>query len=170
MSAENLLNSFLETTQDEGQFETEYKLCPELDAAPATVKKYDVKAGTYTNKQGEEAAWCNLTLTWDVDSQEAREAIGRDEVNVRQAIMLSFEKGTTKLSKTDNLALGRLLKIWDLDASGISLKDLLESLIGQYAVVKVAHRPMIGKDKAQLTDDEGNPRFAAEVVAVGKPA
>ena len=167
MSAANLLNSFLETANDEAEFNTEFLLCPEIESAPATLEKQSVRTGTFT-RDGEERQWAMLDLEWNVDSQEAREFLGRDKVIVRQTVSLTLnDEG--KLDQNNNQSLGRLFKLFEINRADFPhYGAMFEALIGQYAQVKVKHRALTQKDKSPLLDDEGNQRYAAEVVSVGK--
>lgn len=168
MSAENFLNSFLAQTNETAELNTEYFICPELEEAPATVSDYQLKSGMSKGKDGEsERPWVALTLQWDINSPEAREATQRDTVKVYgQPVFLAItEQG--QLDPVNNQALGRLYKLFGIDVSGLTIKEMLDCLKGQYASVKVKHRALINKDKEPLLDDEGNQRYSAEVVAVG---
>lgn len=168
MSAQNLMNSFLDTANEEAEFSTEFLLCPEIDSAPATVKKWDWQAGTYTDKNTqEEKPWAILNLQWNVDSPEAREVVKRDEVIVRQSVSLAITHDN-KLDKDNNQALARLFKLFGIDPAGLTPKQIFDNFIGQYGYVKVQHRALINKAKEPLLDDEGKQRYSAEVVAVGK--
>lgn len=170
MSAEALLNNFLDSSVAEGgELNTQYLMCPELSAAPASITKWDVKTGTFTDKKtGEERQWAILQLTWNIDSEEAREATKRDEVNVNQSVSLSLTS-EGKLDTDNNQTLGRLAKMFDLDI-GTSVRDLFNSFIGQFAYVKVTHRALTNKAGEALLDEEGNQRYSAEVTGVGKDA
>ena len=169
MSAEALLNNFLDSSVAEGgELNTQYLLCPELDAAPASITKWDVKTGTFTDKGGEERQWAILQLTWNIDSEEARQATKRDEVTVNQSVSLALTS-EGKLDPDNNQALARLAKMFDLDI-GVSVRELFGSFIGQFGYVKVAHRALVNKQKEALLDEEGNQRYSAEVVGVGKDA
>lgn len=168
MSAEALLNTFLTETNDETAYESEYKLCPEIASAPAQIKKWDLKAGTYVDRNTQqEEVWARLQLSWTVDSPEAREAIGRDEVVIRQNVMLSFERGTSRLDKNNNIALGRLFKLLDIDPVGLTNKEMFDCLVGKQAAVKVAHVALMKGKNDPMLDTEGNQVYSAEVTAVG---
>ena len=169
MSAEALLNNFLDSAVSQtGELNTEYLLCPELDAAPASIEKWDVKTGTFTDKKtGEERQWAILQLTWNVDSPEAREVVKRDDVKVGQSVSLSLT-AEGRLDPDNNQALGRLCKLFDLEIGSMAVRELFNSMIGQFAYVKVAHRALVNKDKEALLDESGNQRYSAEVVGVGK--
>ena len=167
MSAQDLMNSMLDATVENTEFESEFKTVPEIDSAFGQITKWDLKAGS-SIRDGEERPWARLELTWNVDSPEAREEIGRDEVNVKQQIMLSFEPGTTSLSKTQNITLGRLIKLFDIEASELSTRELFDCFVGKQGTVKVGHVPMMKGKNDPMRDDDGNQIFRAEIVAVGR--
>jgi len=170
MSSEALLASFLAATNEVAELNTEYLLCPELDSVPATIVDYQLKTGMSTAKDGEgEKPWYMLSFQYEVDSAEAREVMARDKVMVYgQPIFLAVEPDFS-LHPTNNQGLGRLIKLFDIDMAGLSIKEIFEAFKGQYCSVKVGHRALSMKDKSPLLDDEGNQRYSAEVMAVGKP-
>lgn len=168
MSAQDALNSFLNTTNDEAEFSTEFLICPEIEETGAIIKDYQLKTGTSKSNGGEEEKpWFALTLKWDIDSEEAREATKRDNVIVSgQPIFLTVKDG--KLDKDNNQQLARYFKIFDINPAGMTPLEIFETLKGQYANVKVTHRQLKDKDGNYLLDDEDNVRVSAEVSAVGK--
>lgn len=173
MGMENLLkdilNQTVETENEEGQLNSEYFICPELEDVPVTVKDYTFRSGTYTSKAGEEKIWSSLTLQYDVDSQEAREEMKRDEVVVYgSSIFLSIDAETLKLDPDNNQSLARTLKIFGLSIEdGMTVAEIFESFKGGYCMGKVTHRAMENKDGPVL-DEEGNQQYGAEVSAIGK--
>lgn len=170
MSAENLLNSFLETTVETAELNSEFLLCPEMEDVPVTVKDSTFRIGTYVGKaDGEEKIWANLSLQYVVDSAEAREAVKRDEVIVYGApIFLTIDPETMQLDPDNNQALARTLKVFGLTVEpGMSVKEIFDSFIGGYCIAKITHRAMENKEGAIL-DEEGNQRYSAEVSAIGK--
>lgn len=169
--SEELVNSFLDAVNDDSAMNTEYLICPELESAPATVDKIEVSVGTYIDKKTQqEKKWANLQLVWDIDSEEAREATKRDKVSVRQTIMLAFNKDETALDNDNNVVLGRLLKMFEIDKAGKTNGQLFESFVGRFAYVKVVHRQILNKEKEIQYDADGNPRMMPEVVAVSTSA
>lgn len=167
MSATELLNSFLEQTVDSAEMNTEYLLCPELEDVPVIVKKYQIRNGTSV-RDGIEKPWFMMSLQYTIDSQEAREAVKRDEVTVYgQPIFLTVsEEGKLDMDNNQNLA--RTLKIFDIDIEGKTNKEIFDSFIGCYAIGKIAHSAMTDKNGEMMLDEEGNQRYRAEVTAIGK--
>lgn len=167
-ASEAFLNSFLEQTAEQGELNTEYFICPELEEAPANIVDYQLRSGMSASKDGEEEKpWVMLSFKWDVDDQSAREAVGRDNVHVYgQPIFLSITPDG-KLDSVNNQSLGRLLKLFNTDITGMSMKEIFESFKGQRATVKIGHRALTMKDGSPLLDEAGEQRYSAEVVAVG---
>lgn len=170
MSAESLLNKALNASDESQEFNTDYLLCPELDSAFGTITDWTFNSGTWTDAEQKERIWANLQLRWDVDSQEAREAIKRDKVIVSQPIMLAItDEG--ELDRDNNQQFARLMKLFSIKASDYgTLKDLFDAFKHQTGYVKVKQRGLTNKSKEPLLDDEGNQKFVAEVVAVSLEA
>jgi hypothetical protein len=167
MSAANLMQSFLESTLDQAEYNDKTLICPELDSVPASIDKWDLQAGTFMDSSTqEEKPWAMLNLQWNVDSQEAREHCKRDKVIVRQTVSLSLTPDN-KLDKDNNQPLIRLCNMFKIDYKGSKPKAIFESFTGQFAYLKVRHRALINKQKEPLLDEEGNQRYSAEVVGVG---
>ena len=172
MSAEQLMADFLATEGAEEELSLEYPLCPELEDVPVTVQKHQFRMGTYIVKEGypdagEERIWANLSLQFLVDSDEAREAIKRDEVILfGSSIRISIKDG--KLDPNNNQALARTLKVFGLTSTELSMQELFDSFTGTSAIGKITHRALENKEGAIL-DEEGNQRYGAEVSALGKP-
>lgn len=167
MSATELLNNFLEQTVDSAEMNTEYLLCPELEDVPVIVKNYQIRNGTSV-RDGVEKPWFMMNLQYTIDSQEARDTVKRDEVNVYgQSIFLTVSEDG-KLDMDNNQSLARTLKIFNVDVEGKTNKEIFDSLIGCYAVGKVAHSAMTDKTGAAMLDEEGEQRYRAEVTAIGR--
>ena len=164
MSAEQLVADFLATTVESSEMNTEYKLCPELEEAPLTVKGTELRAGTYQDSaSGEERAWYSLSVEYSVDSPEAREEMGRDEVVVYGSVFLTVKDG--ELDMENNQQLAKLLKIFDINPTELTIQEIFDSLIGNYCVGKITHVAQM-KKKEPVLDDEGNPKYNAEVTMV----
>ena len=170
MSAESLLTKALNASGTDQEFNTEYLLCPEVDSAFGTITDWTFSSGTWTDEQQKERIWANLQLRWEIDSQEAREAIKRDKVIVSQPIMLSITDDG-ELDKDNNQQLARLMKMFSIKASDHrQLKDLFDAFRHQTGYVKVKQRGLTNKAKEPLLDSEGNQKIVAEVVAVSLEA
>jgi len=167
MSAEALLEGFLQQTVDSAELNTEFLLCPELEGVPVTVKKWDIKTGTYNDKEGVEKAYYNLTIQYIVDSEEARAELSRDEVVVYGSSVFLTVSEEGKLDLQNNQMLARTLRVFDCPVENLTNKEILDSLIGCYGVGKVTHRALSNK-AGPLLDEEGNQRYSAEVSAIGK--
>jgi hypothetical protein len=149
-AAQDLLNNFLDTVNDSVELESERVLCPEIDCN-MTIKKVDLASGTSKSKDGEgERPWFAATIQYEIDSQEAREATGRDSVVVfGRPMYLNFLE-TGGLDPKNNIELGKLVKVLGLDTN-VSTRDLLNSLQGQYLAGSVKHRTISRKDGEQVT-------------------
>lgn len=167
MSAQEMLNSFLDQTVEAAELNTEYKLCPEIESAPAIIEDVTFNSGSRASKDGEaEEPWVSAQFKYKVDSQEAREELGRDTVIVSGSpLFLNFEKDGT-LSVPNNQPLARMVKLCGIEIQGLSVRQIFECFKGQPVTVKVTHRALT-KDKQPLLDEEGNQRYMAEVSGVG---
>jgi hypothetical protein len=152
-------------TEEVGELSTEYLLCPEFDSVPATI--FEVKFDEGSKNNGErEVPWLSYTLRFEIDSEEARTALGRDKVFVsgnRNFIALT---PSNQIDPNNNQQLARITKLFGLE--GKPFKELFDSLPGQYCAVKVKHRALT-KDREPLLDEEGNQRYVSEVTSIGKP-
>jgi len=167
MSASELLNSFMEQTVDSAEMNTEYLLCPEVEDVPVIVKDYQIRNGTSV-RDGVERPWFMVSLQYTIDSQEAREAVKRDEVIVYGLPIFLTVSEEGKLDMDNNQSLARTLKIFDIDIEGKTNKEIFDSFIGCYAIGKVSHSLMVDKAGEAMLDEEGWQRYRAEVTAIGK--
>lgn len=164
MSTDTLIANLLDTVNETADGSTEYKLCPPV-SANATIKKWDLASGTRKSQNGEtEEPWFSITFQWDIDSPEAREAIGRDTVLVSQnPIFITLnEQGHLSSGVNQNVALWRLIQLFDIPTAGVSLRGIFDSFVGQYAFVQVEHRAYQNKSNETV--------YSANVTRVGAAA
>ena len=103
----------------------------------ATIDKKEVT--TWQKKDDPSVAGLTLDVTWEIDSPEVKELLGRQKVTCRQGIMLELtESGTLDMGKGRNVQLGRLREAVDLNTPGVPFS--FPMLPGRLAKVKVTHR------------------------------
>lgn len=108
----------------------------------------------WTSKDGTSSGLA-LDITWIVEDDGVKEFLGRDNVNIRQGLMLDvLPTGKLDMSKGKNVALGRLREAVGLNTPGQTFS--FQQLPGQMAKISVKHR---------LVDED----TFAEVKSVAKP-
>lgn len=106
--------------------------------APGVIK--EVKAATAGDKPV-------LNITWTVDSQEAREATGMDNPQVRQTIWLDLtDQGGLDMGKGKNVQLGKLREALGQNTPGRPWSPGM--LSGQTAMLSIGHRA--GKNPGEV--------------------
>ena len=116
----------------------------------------DVKARQWQSKKDPSVAGLTLDVTWDIDSPEVRELLGRDTVTVKQGIMLDLtDTGSLDMGKGRNVGLGRLREALDLNKPGEPFA--FSMLPVRVAQITVSHR--IDGDNI-YTDVKGVARMA----------
>lgn len=148
------------------EFSTENLQIPPMDA-PAAVYKVNRR---HFNSSGDD--YYSLNITWEVDSEEAREAIKRDKAYIDQTIFLNIDKENSRfldeedandqlwvLPEHGNPEFGRLMK-WAKEVGytrpGSWAKlwlQLEDDLKGKEAQIKISEAYRKTKD----LDDDGNP-------------
>lgn len=114
------------------------------ETIPVPVGEYtaligEVKVRPWQKKDDPSVAGLTLDVTWEIDSPEVKELLGRQKVTCRQGIMLELtESGTLDMGKGRNVQLGRLREAVDLNAPGVPFS--FPMLPGRMAKVKVTHR------------------------------
>ena len=80
-----------------------------------------------------------LDITWSIDDPAVKEVTGRDNVSVRQGLMLDvLDNGGLDMSKGKNIGLGRVREALGLNTPG---QPFAPSMIqGRAAKVTVSHR------------------------------
>lgn len=113
--------------------------------APVPVGEYiavvkDVKMRPWQSKSDPSKAGMALDVQWTIDDQSVKAALGRDEVNVKQGVMLDIREDGQGLDmgKGRNIGLGRLREATNLNAKGQPFAVTM--LVGRMAKVKVDHR------------------------------
>lgn len=97
-----------------------------------------VEARTWQSKDGLKSGIA-LDITWTIDDAAAKEVTGRDNVQVRQGLMLDIlESGGLDMGKGKNIALGRLREATGLNVPGQPFSPAM--LQGRAAKVTVSHR------------------------------
>lgn len=90
-----------------------------------------------------------MDVIWEIDSQAARDATGRKEVQVRQSLFLDFnEGGGLSFAEGKNVALGRLRQALNQNNKGQPWSPAM--LKGGVAKINVTHR--MDKDTGDVFD------------------
>lgn len=97
-----------------------------------------LEAGQWQSKDGTKSGF-KISVTWAIDNPEVKAFLGRDNVTVRQDIMLDvLEDGRLDTSKGKNVGLGRLREAVDLNQPGQPFS--FNMLPGRVARIGVTHR------------------------------
>jgi hypothetical protein len=160
-ASQELMNNFLDTVNEVGELESERVLLPDGLEANATIDKFELASGTSKSRDGEEERqWISVTFHFDLDSAEAREHIGRDKaIGIGRPMYLNFLEDRT-LDPKNNVDLGKMLKICDINPTGLSTRDILNSLVNQYVRVRVVHRNYTPSGSTEQ-------KTAANVIVIG---
>ena len=79
----------------------------------------DFKARQWTSKKDPSNSGVALDITWSIDDQGVKQLLDRDEVTVKQGIMLDMtEQGGLDMGKGMNVGLGRLREALGLNVPG----------------------------------------------------
>jgi hypothetical protein len=151
-AAQALLATFLETVNETGEISSERLLIPDGLECNATISKYEVASGEGKDETtGQKRPWFSVTLEYDLDSPEAREAMKRDKVvGFGRPFFLNFLE-TGGLDPQRNEMVGKLLEICNIDAAGMTVKETLDSFVGQYVFVRCQHRSYTNKAGETVT-------------------
>jgi hypothetical protein len=99
----------------------------------------EIKARPWTSRQDPSKSGMALDVTWSIDDAAVKEQLGRQEVTVKQGIMLDVtETGGLDMGKGKNVSLGRLREATNLNQPGQPFG--FRMLEGRPAKVKVEHR------------------------------
>ena len=100
----------------------------------------EVEAETWQSKDGTKSG-LKVTIPWKIDSQAMREKTGREQITVRQDLMLDTLPGSNMLDmgKGKNVRLGQLREALGLNKPGVPFK--WDQIPGKAAKVKVGLRP-----------------------------
>lgn len=99
----------------------------------------EVKIRPWQSKADPSKAGIALDLQWTVDDANVKALLGRDEVNVKQGVMLDIsEAGGFDMGRGKNIGLGRLRDALNLNKPGEPFS--VQMLVGRAAKVRVEHR------------------------------
>lgn len=99
----------------------------------------EVKIRPWQSKADPSKAGIALDLQWTIDDAGVKALLGRDEVNVKQGVMLDIsEQGGFDMGKGKNIGLGRLREATGLNQAGQPFSVTM--LTGRMAKVRVEHR------------------------------
>jgi len=99
----------------------------------------EFKARQWTSKKDPSISGVALDITWVIDDQGVRQLLDRDEVTVKQGVMLDMtEQGGLDMGKGKNVGLGRLREALGLNVPGQAFSFPMIS--GRVAKLSIAHR------------------------------
>lgn len=100
----------------------------------------EVKVRPWQSKSDPSKAGIALDVQWTIDDANVKALLGREEVNVKQGVMLDLTEGGGGLDmgKGRNIGLGRLREATGLNTPGMPFAVTM--LTGRLAKVKVEHR------------------------------
>lgn len=103
----------------------------------------EVKSRVWTSKKDPSQSGVTLDLVWTIDDQNVKALLGREEVNVKQGIMLDLtdkgaDQGGLDMGKGRNVGLGRVREATGLNIAGQPFSATM--LTGRMAKIKVKHR------------------------------
>lgn len=99
----------------------------------------EVKARTWTSKKDPSQSGVTLDLSWTIDDANVKALLGREEVNVKQGLMLDLtEQGGLDMGKGRNIGLGRVREATGLNNPGQPFSATM--LTGRMAKIRVKHR------------------------------
>lgn len=100
----------------------------------------EVKIRPWQSKSDPSKAGMALDVQWTIDDAGVKAALGRDEVNVKQGVMLDIREdgGGLDMGKGKNIGLGRLREATNLNAKGQPFAVTM--FPGRMARIKVEHR------------------------------
>jgi hypothetical protein len=108
--------------------------CP-VGEFPGVIDK--IAARQWQSKDGTKTGVA-LDVTWSVEDDAAKQETGRENVTVRQGLMLDLDaNGGLDMSEGKNVGLGRLRAACGLNEGEFSFNHLP----GRMAKIKVSHRP-----------------------------
>jgi hypothetical protein len=97
-----------------------------------------VEARPWQSKDGLKSGVA-LDITWSIDDQAAKEVTGKDNVLVRQGLMLDLlDNGFLDMGKGKNIGLGRVREATGLNVPGQPFSPAM--IQGRMAKVTVSHR------------------------------
>ena len=161
MSANDLINSFLNVVNETSEFETERQLLPKDFECNGSIVKYQLNAGTAKSADGsEERPWCSVTFEWELDSPDLREQMGRDKVvGFGRPLYLNFLP-TGGLHPRENVELAKMAMLSSINMGKLTVREILDSFIGQYLKVRILHRSYKNKSNEDVT--------SANIVCIGE--
>lgn len=99
----------------------------------------EVKSRVWTSKKDPSMSGVTLDLVWTIDDANVKALLGREEVNVKQGIMLDLtDAGGLDMGKGRNIGLGRVREACGLNQPGQPFSATM--LTGRMAKVSVKHR------------------------------
>jgi hypothetical protein len=99
----------------------------------------EITSRTWSSKSDPTKSGVTLDLIWSLDDSNVRQLLGRDEVTVKQGVMLDLtDAGGLDMGKGRNVGLGRLREAFDLNKPGVPFSPSM--FAGRVAKVSVKHR------------------------------
>jgi hypothetical protein len=98
-----------------------------------------VEARTWASKADPTKSGVTLDITWDIEDEGVKSALGRDKITVRQGVMLDVTaSGGLDFGKGKNVGLGRVREALSLNTAGQPFAPSM--FVGRPAKVSVTHR------------------------------
>ncbi len=117
----------------------------------------EIKARQWKKKDDPSVVGMALDILWSVDDANVKQLLERDEVVVKQGVMLDVtDAGGLDMGKGKNVGLGRLREALNLNEKGQPFS--FPMMVGRPAKIVVSHRP----------DNNDTSIVYAEVKAVAK--
>lgn len=121
-----------------GALDTKVIPCPAQEY-PALSVKVEASSGEIGKGDRKGEPWAKLTVHWEIQDEEARRHTGRNNLVVRQAIMLDLTpEGMLDMGPGKNIRLGKTREALRQNDPNQSWNPNM--LVGQSAVVVVSHR------------------------------
>ena len=99
----------------------------------------EVKVRTWTSKKDPSMSGIAFDLVWTIDDANVKALLGREEINVKQGIMVELtEAGGLDMGKGKNVGLGRLREAVDLNKPGQPFS--ITMVTSRMAKIAVKHR------------------------------
>jgi hypothetical protein len=131
-----------------GELDTEFQVVPAGEYA-AIVEHVGNTDGLPDIKQKKDGSgsFVTLDITWSVQDDAVKAALGRDKVTVRQSFILDMKGNSLDYSKGKNVRLGQLKQALGINQPGLPLRALQGA---GPALIVVAHREYNGNTYAEV--------------------
>ena len=106
------------------------------DPYQGVAKKLEIKTGPMTTDPSR--SWMKLSITWEIQDEDVKEFVQRDNPTVRQDLFLdTADGGGLDMGRGKNIGLGKLREALNMNKEGEPFG--LSMIEGQYAGILVEH-------------------------------